>query len=175
MNIVISGYGRMGKKVEQIALQRNHQIITILDKDEDWSKLNESMDVHAVIDFSFPDKAVGNIMQCFEKKLPIVTGTTGWYEQLNQVAESCNNLDGTLFYAPNFSVGVNLFFKLNKDIAKLLSGFPDYRVSMVETHHIHKLDAPSGTAIRAGEDIIERYKSLDSWKNEDSTDNPVCC
>lgn len=164
MNIAISGYGRMGKEVEKIALQRNHQIIAKIDTEEAWNEISESSDeIDVVIDFSLPKSAIDNIKRCFELGIPIVTGTTGWYDKLGAIKGQCKNDDATLFYAPNFSIGVNLFFKANKVLAKLMSQFDNYQVSLEETHHIHKLDAPSGTAIKAAEDIITSNNKLSEW------------
>lgn len=169
MNIIISGYGRMGKEVEKIALQRKHRIIARFDTEEEWEQLDTlKQDIDVVVDFSFPETAVKNIKYCFRSGIPVVTGTTGWYDELDEIKKQCNNFEGTLFYAPNFSIGINLFFRANKQLAKLMKGVEGYQVSMKETHHIHKLDAPSGTAIKAAEDIIEANDELTSWVNRPS-------
>jgi len=169
MNIIISGYGRMGKEVEKIALQRKHRIIAKFDTEEEWKQLDTlKQDIDVVVDFSFPETAVKNIMHCFRSAIPIVTGTTGWYDELDEIKKQCNDFEATLFYAPNFSIGINIFFRANKQLAKLMKGVEGYKVSMKETHHIHKLDAPSGTAIKAAEDIIEANDELTSWVNRPS-------
>jgi 4-hydroxy-tetrahydrodipicolinate reductase len=167
MKIIISGYGRMGREVEKIALRRGHQIIAKIDKKSDWKNLDpRRVNDAVVIDFSFPDVVVENITSCFKLGIPVVTGTTGWYDQLREVKNKCNHYDATLFYAPNFSIGVNLFFKANKQLAKLMTGREAYKVSMKETHHIHKLDAPSGTALKAANDIIETIDNLSGWVSQ---------
>ncbi len=164
MKIVISGYGKMGKEVEKIALSRKHAISAKLDTDKDWEKysgLITSADV--VIDFSMPGVVVDNIFRCFDLGLPVVTGTTGWYDRLAEVRKVCEEKNGVLFYAPNFSIGVNLFFKVNAYLAKLMSGVEGYKVRVEETHHIHKLDAPSGTAIKLAESIIANNEHIRKW------------
>lgn len=167
MKIIISGYGRMGKEVEKVALSRDHKVIAKADNHSDWDKLDKNNIRNAVvIDFSFPDAAVENMVRCFKLGVPVVTGTTGWYDQFGEVKDQLNHYDGTLFYAPNFSIGVNLFFKANRQLARLMSGRESYKVSMREIHHIHKLDAPSGTALKAAKDIIEINDRLTGWVNQ---------
>jgi 4-hydroxy-tetrahydrodipicolinate reductase len=164
MRFIISGYGRMGKEVEKMALASGHTIHLIIDTNEDWKKLTtDQSDADAVIDFSLPRTAVDNIMRCFELGLPIITGTTGWYGRLAEVQQQAEAMNGTLFYAPNFSIGVNLFFRLNRQLASLISHFDEYKPSLKEIHHIHKLDAPSGTAIKLAEDLVSRSKTHKSW------------
>jgi len=161
MNIVISGYGKMGKEVEKVALTRKHTIIAKIDTLEDWEKYSGRIaSAGVVIDFSMPGVVVDNIYRCFDLGLPIVTGTTGWYGRLDEVREVCEEKDGALFYAPNFSIGVNLFFKVNEFLAGLMARAEGYRARIEETHHIHKLDAPSGTAIKAAEGIIRNNKKI---------------
>ena len=156
----------MGKEVEKIAIQRGHVVIATIDNHDDWKTIeNQSEKADVLIDFSEPAVAIENIEKCFNLGLPIVTGTTGWYAQLGDVMESCKLKNGTLFYAPNFSIGVNLFFLMNKKLAATMSSFGnDYKVSVKEIHHIHKLDSPSGTGIKIAEDLIEEYDSLTKWK-----------
>jgi len=158
----------MGKEVERVALKRGHLIVAKVDNKSDWEKLelNDFRNT-VVIDFSMPDVAVENMIRCFKLKLPVVTGTTGWYDHLDEIKEHLDHYNGTLFYAPNFSIGVNLFFKANNDLAKLMSGKENYKVSMKEIHHVHKLDAPSGTALRAAKDIIKLSKKLTGWINQE--------
>ncbi|NOX85880.1 MAG: 4-hydroxy-tetrahydrodipicolinate reductase [Chlorobi bacterium] len=172
MNIVISGYGKMGREVEKIALSRKHIIVAKLDTVEDWEKYSgqiSSADV--VIDFSMPAVVVDNIYRCFDLGLPVVTGTTGWYDHTGEVTERCKKKDGSLFYAPNFSIGVNLFFKINEHLARLISGVEGYKVQVEETHHVHKLDAPSGTAIKTAEGIIAGNEKIKKWVDH-RTDKP---
>jgi 4-hydroxy-tetrahydrodipicolinate reductase len=165
MKIAIIGYGKMGKEIEKIALERGHTVpLKISSKNlDDFSKKNlENCDV--AIDFTIPDLAVENIYKCFEANLPIVVGTTGWYANFDEVVENCKSKNQTLLYATNCSLGVNLFFELNKKLAKLMSTQNDYDVKMEEIHHTQKLDAPSGTAITLAEGLIENYPQKKSWK-----------
>lgn len=164
MDIIISGYGRMGKEVEKICEKRNHKIIARIDQTIDWEQISPVDHSSAVvIDFSMPDVAITNFQLCFKLGLPIVTGTTGWYDKLDEVKEHCHDNNGTFFYAPNFSIGVNIFFKANTYLAKLMSSMDNYKVHINETHHIHKVDAPSGTAIAAAKGIINEHKHLTTW------------
>ena len=166
MRIIISGYGRMGKEIEKVAIHKEHDIVGIIDDIAGWALFDqEKIKADVVIDFSEPNAVVDIIDRCFNENLPIVTGTTGWYDQLDTLSENCAKYNGTLFYAPNFSLGVNLFYIVNTFLAKTMSAFDTYKVSMKEIHHIHKLDSPSGTAIKAAEDIISKYKGLDRWIN----------
>jgi len=164
MDIIISGYGRMGNEVEKVSLKRNHNIIAVIDTEDDWVKLSTiNYSEAVVIDFSLPTKAINNYLKCFKLGLPIVTGTTGWYDKFDDIIEQCLNNNGTFFYAPNFSIGVNIFLQANKHLAKLMSGFNNYDVQIDETHHIQKLDAPSGTAIAIADGIINEHSNLESW------------
>jgi 4-hydroxy-tetrahydrodipicolinate reductase len=172
MNIVLSGYGRMGREVEKVLLSKNYKCTGKIDTAEDWEHLEKEVkNADAVIDFSLPETVVKNILRCFESGVPVVTGTTGWYDELDAVKLKCDQLNGTLFYAPNFSLGVNLFFMLNKKLAGLMSSFRDYKVFIEEIHHIHKLDSPSGTAIKLARDIISKHEDLMNWENNPETDN----
>ena len=165
MKIIISGYGRMGKAVEQICKQRGHEIVAIIDNASEWEKVTPSLHGSIVIDFSMPEEAVNNILRCFDYEIPVVTGTTGWYAQLKTVKDACTNKQGTLFYSPNFSLGVNILFYVNRLLAKIMASTDGYRASVSEIHHVHKLDAPSGTALRLAEDILHENPKLKSWKN----------
>lgn len=151
MKIGLLGYGKMGKTIEKIALQRQHDIVLKVDKDTEHYVLD---DVDVAIDFSTPDAAVDNILKCFSHNVPVISGTTGWLEQYDEVLALCKEKEGTFLYASNFSLGVNIFFELNRTLAKLMSKLPEYNITMEETHHTQKLDAPSGTAITLAEDII---------------------
>ncbi|MDL2266265.1 4-hydroxy-tetrahydrodipicolinate reductase [Parabacteroides sp. OttesenSCG-928-G21] len=164
MKIAIIGYGRMGKTIEQLALQRGHEIVSIIDIDnrEDFeSDAFKSADV--AIEFTIPSTAYANYMKCFAADVPVVSGTTGWLERMNEIKEICQKENKTLFYASNYSIGVNIFFAVNKYLAKIMNRFPDYDVNITETHHIHKLDAPSGTAITLAEGIIENLDRKEAW------------
>ena len=177
MKIALIGYGKMGKTIEQIALQRGHQIVSIIDinntADFD-SEAFRSADV--AIEFTTPATALGNYMRCFEANVPVVSGTTGWLSHLDEVKAKCEQEGKTFFYASNFSVGVNIFFALNRYLAKIMNGFPAYDVRMTEVHHIHKLDAPSGTAITLAEGIPDNVERKERWTLETAeqpTDLPI--
>jgi 4-hydroxy-tetrahydrodipicolinate reductase len=164
MKITISGYGKMGKEIEKIARERNHQISTIIDTEADWSKFQTEIgNSDVVIDFSQPDVVVQNILRCFESRIPIVSGTTGWDNQKEEIYKLCTEQGKTLFTASNFSIGVNVFFEVNKKLAELMGKQDNYSVTMKEIHHIHKLDRPSGTAIHLADDIISNNPNLNNW------------
>lgn len=157
MKIALLGYGKMGKEIEKIALERGHEIVLRKTEDSDFSGL-ENADV--AIDFSIPDAAVENISTCFNHNIPVISGTTGWLENYGKMVELCREKNGAFLYGSNFSVGVNLFFELNSYLARLMSRINEYQVSMEEIHHTQKLDAPSGTAISLAEGIFKetQYK-----------------
>ena len=164
MNIALVGYGKMGKIIERIAISRGHKIVSIIDIDnqQDFeSKEFKSADV--AIEFSRPNVAIANIYKCFKAGVPVVCGTTGWTDSLPEVKAEMQKADGTLFWSSNYSIGVNIFMAVNKYLAKIMNGFSGYDVKMSETHHIHKLDAPSGTAITLAEGIIENLDRKDKW------------
>jgi len=152
MNIALLGYGKMGKAIEQIAMERGHQIVLKIDIDQ---KEYDFSNVDLAIDFSDPSAAYQNIYNCIENGIPVVSGTTGWLSRYDEIVEFCNLKKGAFIYASNFSVGVNLFFNLNTYLSKIMKNISGYNVEMEEIHHIHKLDAPSGTAITLAESIIE--------------------
>lgn len=152
MKIALLGYGKMGKEIEKIALERGHEIILRKTEDNDYTGL-EHADV--AIDFSIPDVAVTNISTCLNQQIPVVSGTTGWLEHYDAMVDLCNEKNGAFLYGSNFSVGVNLFFELNAYLAKLMAKVKEYNVSMEEIHHTQKLDAPSGTAISLANGIIQ--------------------
>ncbi len=171
MKIIISGYGRMGRMVEQVCLERNHQIIAKIDTQAHWDTLRLTPGQQAVvIDFSLPETAVSNIFRCFDLQLPIVSGTTGWYDQLEKVRKICIQKQGTLFYAPNFSLGVNILFYVNSLLAKIMAKSGTYHPQINEIHHIHKLDAPSGTALQLADDILKAFPQLRKWVNKQTTE-----
>ena len=166
MKIILLGYGKMGHEVEQIALQRGHEIVARIDKDKDseTQRLRDSETHEMVaIEFSTPATALENINLCFDMNIPVVCGTTGWYEHLNDVKTRCEKENQSLLYAPNFSIGMNIMFMLNKQLAKLSEKY-GYRLNLTETHHIHKLDKPSGTAVKLAEDIIANNDNYNSWE-----------
>jgi 4-hydroxy-tetrahydrodipicolinate reductase len=164
MKVLLLGYGKMGKTIEKIALERGHSIVGKIDLQnrQDMEVLGTT-DVDVAIEFSSPESAFENITYCLKKGWPIVSGTTGWLEHKSEIEQLCQERQGALFYASNYSIGVNLFFRLNKQLARLMKG-QGYKCSMTEIHHIHKLDAPSGTAITLAEGIIEGSGEKKGWK-----------
>ena len=177
MKIALIGYGKMGKTIEQIALNRGHQIVSIVDinnSEEFQSASFMSSDVAS--EFTTPATVFDNYMKSFAAGVPVVSGTTGWLDRIGEIKEKCEKEGKTFFYSSNFSIGVNIFFALNKYLAKIMNNFPSYNISMTETHHIHKLDAPSGTAITLAEGIIENVDRKDRWTLETAeqpTDLPI--
>ncbi|GAB1463168.1 4-hydroxy-tetrahydrodipicolinate reductase [Pedobacter sp.] len=167
MKIALLGYGKMGQIIERFATERGHEIVLKIGIDNlnDFTIENlKKADV--AIDFSAPDAAVSNIYKCFEAKVPVVVGTTGWYGELQNIKNECEQSNNTLLYGSNFSIGVNIFFHLNKVLAKLMNNYPAYDVQVEEIHHTQKLDSPSGTAMTLAEDIIEELDSKKEWVNE---------
>lgn len=152
MKIALIGYGKMGHAIEALAAERGHVVTVKIDKDDPWPA---EMDVDVAIEFTMPATAVGNMLRCLETDMPVVCGTTGWYADYEKVVSECRRRNGRLFTATNFSIGMNIMFALNARLAELMRGRDDYKVSISETHHIHKLDAPSGTAITLQEQIVE--------------------
>jgi 4-hydroxy-tetrahydrodipicolinate reductase len=172
MKIVILGYGKMGHEVEQMALQRGHEVAYRIDTEQDWYyNIDGIADCDVVIEFSTPDTAIANIEKCFELDIPMVIGTTGWYAHLDDIKNRCKNEGHTIFYAPNFSLGMNFVMNLNKEMARFAKKY-DYQLDITETHHIHKLDKPSGTAVKLAEDIIENNDNYEYWElDEDAQEN----
>lgn len=167
MKIAIIGYGKMGEQVERAALERKHKIVAYIDSETDWKKYwNEFESADVAIDFSMPSVVVANIQRCFEAHKPVVVGTTGWMDQLPAIQKQCEQEGQSLFYASNFSLGVNLFFRLNKYLAKIMAKYEDYDVNIEEIHHTSKKDAPSGTAIVLANDIIAMHPQKESWVGE---------
>jgi 4-hydroxy-tetrahydrodipicolinate reductase len=169
MRIALLGYGKMGKVIEAIALQRGHSIALKVSRDTKNYKLT---DVDVAIDFSTPESAVENITQCFLQNVPVVCGTTGWLKDYDAMVQLCKDTNGAFIYASNFSLGVNIFFELNTTLAKLMRGLPQYDVSIEEIHHIQKLDAPSGTAITLANDIISQ-SDYTNWTIEHPKNNEL--
>lgn len=167
MKIALIGYGKMGKEIEKIALDRGHEVVLKIDvtNPEDLTIANlQKADV--AIEFTIPSSAIANYQLCFEAGIPVVSGTTGWLEKLPEVHQLCTAKSGTFFYASNFSLGVNIFFALNKKLAELMANRPEYTVEMKEIHHTQKLDAPSGTAITLAEGILANLPEKTSWVNQ---------
>ncbi|APZ46609.1 4-hydroxy-tetrahydrodipicolinate reductase [Polaribacter reichenbachii] len=164
MKIALLGYGRMGKEIEKIAISRGHEIVIRKDA-------NDVIDItlaDVAIDFSIPNSAFSNITNCLNNNVPVISGTTGWLENYDKAVALCKEKNGGFIYASNFSVGVNIFFELNKQLAKMMSTLKEYNVSMEEIHHTKKLDAPSGTAITLAEGVIENTSKKD-WVLGDET------
>jgi len=172
MKIALIGYGKMGKTIEELAELNNHKIELIIDENslEDFTEENLRR-VDVAIEFSTPDVAFENIIKCINSGVPVVSGTTGWLHRLDEVVELCKTENGAFFYASNFSLGVNIFFKLNQYLAKIMNKFPEFNISIEETHHIHKIDAPSGTAITLANDIIKNIKCKKGWVKEIAPEN----
>jgi 4-hydroxy-tetrahydrodipicolinate reductase len=172
MKIALVGYGKMGQAVERIALGRGHEIVARVDVDNQehfTSTAFRSADV--AIEFSTPRTAFDNYLRCFDAGLPVVSGTTGWLDRLDEIKQRCAQQGNTFFYASNFSIGVNIFFALNRYLARWMNRFPDYDVALKEIHHIHKKDAPSGTAITLAQEIIGAVERKTGWQLLDSLNN----
>lgn len=171
MNILLIGYGKMGKMIEDIALLRNHNIAYVIDKEEDWNNLDVK-EIDVAIDFSSPYTVVDNIVACYNRNIPIVVGTTGWYGRLNEFRDLAIQEQKGLFVASNFSIGMSIFNKINEQLAILMNAQPSYDVSIEEIHHVHKLDAPSGTAITLAETIIDNLDRKTSWELDCQDEKP---
>lgn len=158
LKIALSGYGKMGKEVEKAALKAGHSILCKTDKPADWDENRELiLQCDVVIDFSLPQSASEAVNKCFDLGIPVVSGTTGWEAGLLAAQSRCRNESKSFFYAPNFSIGVNIFFEINRRLAELLEDCPEYQPHIHEIHHIHKIDAPSGTAIELAKGIKENH------------------
>ncbi len=164
MKIALIGYGKMGKEIEKVAIDRGHEIVSIIDinnlQDFDSDAFKSA---EVAIEFTQPQTALNNYKKCFERNVPVVAGTTGWLESIAEIKTACEKDGKTFFYASNYSLGVNVFFAVNKYLAHLMNQFPNYDVRMEEVHHIHKLDAPSGTAITLAEGILENIDRKTQW------------
>lgn len=174
MKVAIVGYGKMGKAIEQLALEAGHEISMIIDADNtsDLDKISpDNTDV--AIEFSQPETAYDNIATLLNKGVKVVAGTTGWLDKYDQVIDLCDKKQGTFLYASNFSLGVNLFFKLNEWLANEMNNLEGFKATMEEIHHLQKKDAPSGTAITTAERILSRSKNYSSWVNESTDDKGV--
>jgi 4-hydroxy-tetrahydrodipicolinate reductase len=164
MNIALIGYGKMGKVIEQIALERGHTISFIVNSQNKNFTSEELKTSDVAIEFTRPEFAVKNMHRCFEAEVPVVVGTTGWYDKFEAVKKCCTEHNGALLHATNFSLGVNIFYEINERLAALMSHQNQYTVKVEETHHTEKLDAPSGTAISIAEGIIANHQTYNSWK-----------
>ena len=171
MKIALLGYGKMGRIIEKIAIDRKHQVVLKIDHDNQHELTAENLQMaDVVIEFSTPASVISNIEHCFNARVPIVVGTTGWYNELQQVKQQCEQSGNSLIYATNFSVGVNIFFYVNRMLAKLMNNYPYYDVQVEEIHHTQKLDSPSGTGITIAEGIIANLDSKKEWVNVLTTD-----
>lgn len=169
MKIALLGYGKMGRTIERLAIERGHDIVHQIDDNIENYDISQA---DVAIDFSIPDAAYNNITTCFKHKVPVVSGTTGWLKKYDEAVEVCKKYDAAFIYASNFSLGVNLFFELNKKLAGMMKPFPEYTVAIEETHHTQKLDAPSGTAITLAEQIIENTNK-EGWKLDHAGPNEI--
>lgn len=169
MKIALIGYGKMGKAIEEIALQRGHSIVLKIDLNN-TNDLNNINLADAAIEFSGPHSAFDNVMKCLHAGTPVVSGSTGWLDKLEEVKNYCMNNNGAFLYSSNYSIGVNIFFEVNKKLAALMSSHPEYNISLTEIHHTQKRDAPSGTAISLAEQILEKNTLKKKWINQE-TDN----
>lgn len=170
MNIALLGYGKMGKTIEKTAIERGHNIVLKIDKgDHDYDITKADV----AIDFSIPTVAFNNISNCLNNNVPVISGTTGWLENYKNAVTLCKEKQGAFIYASNFSLGVNIFFELNKTLARMMSQLKQYNVSIEEIHHTQKLDAPSGTAISLANDIIIEHSSYNEWKLNERTENTI--
>ncbi|MBI1184506.1 4-hydroxy-tetrahydrodipicolinate reductase [bacterium] len=162
MKIGLIGYGKMGKEIEAIAIERGHTIGAIVNKDDKLDKLKGAVDV--AIEFTQPESAMENIRWCIANQIPVVVGTTGWYQHFDQMVKECEAKQGAVFYATNFSVGVNIVFKINELLASIMENTPGYSAQISETHHIHKKDSPSGTAISLAQGLLQHHKHYQKWE-----------
>ncbi len=167
MKIALIGYGKMGKAIEKIAIARGHEIVCRIDKDNqsDFGS-PEFASANVAIEFSTPFTALDNCMRAFSHDIPVVSGTTGWASGIPEVKKLCDRGEATFFWSSNFSLGVNIFFALNRYLAALMEGFPQYKPALTEIHHIHKLDHPSGTAITLAEGLMEMDSRIKGWSEE---------
>lgn len=169
MKIALLGYGKMGKVIENIALERGHEIVLKKGSQDSFEGL---LNADVAIDFSVPDSAVSHISECLNHNIPVISGTTGWLENYNEMVSLCEKQNGSFIYGSNFSLGVNIFFELNNYLAKMMKNLSDYKVSMEEIHHTQKLDAPSGTAISLAEGIINN-SNYTNWTMESPTADQI--
>lgn len=169
MKIALIGYGKMGKTIERLAIDKGHKIV--YKSTADW-KEGSLKDAKVAIEFSTPDSVFKNLKDCFDLGIPVVCGTTGWLDSYEEITQICNQKKGAFLYASNFSLGVNIFFHINKVLAKAIESFPEYKVKIEETHHIEKLDAPSGTAISLAKDILP-FRDKSHWSLNKETEDSI--
>jgi len=169
MKIALLGYGKMGKTIESIAVERGHEIVYKITENIEEVDLTKA---DVAIDFSVPTAAFKNITTCLKQKIPVISGTTGWLDHYEEAVNICEKENSAFLYASNFSIGVNLFFELNQKLAKMMNSFSDYKVEIEEVHHTHKLDAPSGTAITLAQQIIAD-SSKEGWQLDNAQENEI--
>jgi len=167
MKIALIGYGKMGHAIEEIAVQRGHEIVLKvgIENIED-NTIENIRKADVAIEFTGPEIAFDNVMRCLEAGVPVVSGSTGWLERFNEATKYCNDHNGAMIYASNFSVGVNIFFAINKRLAEMMASHSEYNASLIEIHHTQKKDAPSGTAISLAEDILKLAPQKNKWVNQ---------
>ena len=166
MRIVLIGYGRMGHEIEQAAMDSGHNVVLIIDK-ENQHDLKPGIDADVAIEFTSPDAAADSIIKAIGLGLPVISGSTGWLDRYDEVLAFCQAHDGAFLYSSNYSIGVNVLFHLNAELARIMGRFADYKVFIEEKHHIRKIDAPSGTAVKLAEDIIRQHDGYEGWKAEE--------
>ncbi len=168
MKVALIGYGQMGKTIEQILLKRNHEVVARFGSSGIDTEILAQADV--AIEFTRPEAAFENLVKCFELKVPVVSGTTGWLARYDEAVKLCTQNNGALLYASNFSLGVNIFFEINKQLARIMEAYEQYDISMQEIHHTRKQDAPSGTAITLAEQIVDNISRKEGWTLEEQHD-----
>jgi 4-hydroxy-tetrahydrodipicolinate reductase len=174
MRIAIIGYGKIGRAIEALGIQQGHTFPLVIDLDNSGELVDSNMkEIDVAIEFTGPASAPENIRKCIEMGVPVVSGSTGWNQRFAEIERFCIEHKGAFFYASNFSIGVNILFAMNRQLAKIMNRFPDYSVSIEEVHHIHKLDAPSGTAITLSEQIIEEQERVGSWSLQKQDDPSI--
>ncbi len=167
MKIALIGYGKMGKAIEELALKRGHEIVLKIDINNlSEFTCDNLLNTDVAIEFTSPDTAYENVKKIIDAGIPVVCGSTGWTNRLDEMKDICMKKNGTFIYASNFSVGVNIFFELNKKLAGLIASYPDYKPIITEIHHTQKKDAPSGTAITLAEQILKINHNKKKWVNE---------
>ena len=175
LRIALIGYGKMGKAIEKYAIEKNHEIVAVIDNPSDWTDKHHALSTADVaIDFSIPQAALSNIDNCLKINLPLVLGTTGWYEKLPQIQEATEKSGGAILWASNFSLGVQILFHMNARLAEIMNRYPEYSPKIHEIHHTQKLDAPSGTAIQLANGVLQSYPELNGWylaENENNNPN----
>ncbi|WBM74375.1 4-hydroxy-tetrahydrodipicolinate reductase [Saprospira grandis] len=161
MKILLIGYGKMGQTLDKMAQAAGHEVVGKINQASDWD--NFELEAEVAIEFSQPDAALNNYLACFERGIPVVSGTTAWLADWDKMAAACEEKKGAFFYASNFSIGVNLFFALNERLAELMAGQPQYQLEMEEIHHLEKKDAPSGTAISLAQGVLAHNQRFEDW------------